>query len=59
MHRFNPRGVVVQAGDVVELLATRMHKRFLRFLRNFFQGFQAVTGKAWADQIYFLNTLLG
>jgi hypothetical protein len=36
MHRVNPNWVVVEAGDVVELLTPRMHKRFLRFLRNFF-----------------------
>ncbi len=41
----------------MELLATRVHKRFLRFLCNFFQSFLAVAGKAWANQVYFFHAL--
>ena len=42
----------------MELLAPRVHKGFLRFLRNLFQRFQAVAGKARADQVYFFHTLV-
>jgi len=51
VHGFNPTGLVVQASNVVKCFAACMQKRFLSFLRNFFQGFEAVAGEARANQI--------
>jgi hypothetical protein len=51
--------VVVQAGDVAEAFAACVQKRFLGFLLDLFQRFQAVAGEAWADHIDFFDALPG
>jgi len=47
----NPLGVVVEAGNVMKHFATGMQKGFACLHVNFFQRFQAVAGKAGADNI--------
>ena len=54
----HPGRAVVQAGDVLKLLAACVQKGFACFLVDFFQRFQAVTGKAGADQIDTLGASL-
>ena len=49
--RLYPLRVIVQAGDVVEFLATGMQERFTRLLVDLFQGFQAVAGEGRAHHI--------
>ncbi|OIQ64731.1 hypothetical protein GALL_537170 [mine drainage metagenome] len=47
----DPGRIVVEAGDVVELLATGVQKRGAAFLVDFFEGFQAVAGEGRADHV--------
>ena len=49
--RFDPGGVFVQCRDVVVALASGRKKIIAAFKGDFFEGFQAVGGKAWADHI--------
>ena len=55
----DPGGAVVQAGDVAELFAACVQKRFACFHADFFQRFQAVAGKAGADHINAFGAFFG
>jgi len=50
--RCNPLGIIIQARDVVKLLATGMQEGFARFHVDFFQRLQAVAGKSRANRIH-------